>query len=235
MNHGAKVTVAQDPKPFIDLNKIFFVNQREKRPYIVLKWAETANGFIGSKKGKRLIISGTDALRYVHYLRSRYHAIMIGKNTAIRDDPYLNLRYYYGHNPIRIVLDIDHALTADKNIFRSSGDVLIINKDKNQTEGHVKWFAPDNPEAFLNVNVMMQELYSRAGIASILVEGGRFLLQQFINQGIYDELIVIRSDKKIPEADISAPLLMNNFKFDSIKRLGDDTVFFKFNHKLYDL
>jgi diaminohydroxyphosphoribosylaminopyrimidine deaminase/5-amino-6-(5-phosphoribosylamino)uracil reductase len=235
MDHGINVTMATDPRPFIDLNKIFFINQRYKRPYIVLKWAETANGFIGSKKGQRLIISGRDALRYVHYLRSRYHAIMIGKNTALRDDPYLNLRHYYGQNPTRIVLDIDHALTSDKNVFRSSGNVLIINKDRNETNGHVKWFAPDNPEAFLNVNVLMQELYARAGVASILVEGGRFLLQQFINQGIYDELIVIRSDKIIPEADISAPLLMNNFKFDRIIPLGSDTIFFKFNHNLYDL
>ena len=234
--NGVEVILAKDPTPFIELNKVFFVNQKLKRPYITIKWAETANGFIGSKKGQRIIISGCEAMRYVHYLRSQYHAIMIGKNTALRDDPYLNLRHYYGQNPTRIVLDIDLNLSPDLHLFQSKGRVLVINQTKDEEKGNVTWFVPQNKEAFLNVNIMMHELYERAGIASILVEGGRFLLQQFLNQGIWDEIIVLRSDRIIPEADISAPLLMSNFKFDQIISFKSDTVFIKKNnlhHELY--
>lgn len=230
---GVEVEMAEAPRPFVDFNCCFFLNQQFRRPYILLKWAETADGMIGRSYGERLRISGPVADKYVHYLRSVYQAIMIGKNTALGDNPHLNLRNYYGAHPVRILFDIELELPLTLNVFGPEGSVLVINRHRNDTVGNVEYFIPERAEAYMNLALLAQELYARRQIGSILVEGGRYLLQQFINQGMYDEIQVVRSPDAAPDADIPAPVLLYNFKFDEISPLGGDFLFRKKVQHIY--
>lgn len=221
---GVTVVCAPDPTLYLNQNRFFVVNQCLERPYITLKWAESANGFIGKTGNERLLISGPMANKYVHALRSQYQAIMIGKNTARKDNPALTNRYYYGNSPIRIVLDADLSLPQDLHLFSSDAKVIIINKIKHEISENIQYFVPDAPDALMRFPILLKELYTRCNIGSILVEGGRFVLQQFINHELFDEIIMLRADASV-EANVPAPILPYNFYFDSIQRIDTDCIF----------
>ena len=227
---GIDVQMAPDAKPFENLIRFFTLNQKRKRPYVLLKWAETADGKIGRSRGNRLQISGPDAIHYVHGLRSEYQAIMVGKNTVRKDNPLLSVRHQSGPSPVRILFDIDLDLSPDLAVFRPDAQVIVINHTRDETAGHIRYFVPQNKSAYLKLDILLGELYERCGIGSILVEGGRYLLQQFLNQDIYDEIQLLRNPRPAPsDADVSAPWVVHEFRFDRILPLGSDMLFVKNN------
>ena len=132
---GIDVTVDVLEKECRELNKRFFTFQEKHRPFIILKWAQTADGFIapppgplkGEAKFERLIISNEYTNRLVHKWRSEEAAILIGKNTALIDDPSLTNRLWTGNNPIRIIIDMDLELPAYLKIFDRSVRTIIFN------------------------------------------------------------------------------------------------------------
>jgi diaminohydroxyphosphoribosylaminopyrimidine deaminase/5-amino-6-(5-phosphoribosylamino)uracil reductase len=220
---GLEVTLAHDPEPFKQLNRFFFLNQSAKRPFVLLKWAETPNGFIGKKVGERALLSCTEANRYVHRLRSTYQAILVGRTTARLDDPRLSVRLYPGVAPIRLVFDYDCNLSPDLNLFRGSAPLILINHKRDEALSEtVRYFKPQRNEAFMDLKVLLEEIYERFSIGSVLVEGGRYVLQQFINQHLFDEIQVIRTPEIIRELDVPAPVLPYQFYFDSYSPLGRD-------------
>lgn len=227
---GVAVELAADSSPFEEAVRFFALNQKRGRPYVLLKWAETADGKIGRASGERLLISGPDAVRYVHHLRGRFQAIMVGKNTVRKDNPYLSVRHGTGPSPVRIIFDIDLDLDPGLEVFRSDAPVIVINHTRDETAGHIRYFVPRNKNAYLKLEILLGELYERCGVGSILVEGGRYLLQQFLNQGIYDEVQLLRSPRPAPHADVAAPLIVHDFRFDRILPVGSDLLFIKRNH-----
>ncbi|MEL6255174.1 MAG: bifunctional diaminohydroxyphosphoribosylaminopyrimidine deaminase/5-amino-6-(5-phosphoribosylamino)uracil reductase RibD, partial [Bacteroidota bacterium] len=168
--HGVRVEVAQDPLEYHDLNKVFFTNQLKKRAFILLKWAASADNFIATfdEAGKAIPtpISGSQSLRLAHKLRAKHHAIMVGKNTALIDNPRLNTRLFPGKTPIRIVLDRRMELPKSLGIFQDGSETLILNEKQDKTEGTVRWVKTENLH---DLNALSAELYTRLGICSILV------------------------------------------------------------------
>ena len=172
------------------LNARFFTFMEQERPYIILKWAETADGFIAGENGQPVQISGPLAQRLVHRWRAEEDAIMVGTNTARTDNPRLNVRLVPGRNPVRVVIDKQLRLDAGLNLFDGSQPTLGYNFIKTETVGQTTYIqlSPDKP--FLPQ--LLADLYQQR-IQSVLVEGGTTLLNSFMDVGLWDEMRVFRS------------------------------------------
>ncbi len=198
---GVEVVLAEDPQPFIDLNKRFFVNQLLKRPYISLKWAQSANGQIASHHTdgqlKAVTITGYEARCLTHRLRAEHQAILVGRNTAAIDDPLLNNRHYYGGQPLRLVLDRHGKLSESLRLFHSPPDpVWLLTENSRQAlppHVEVKIFSPW-PDS---LTLLFQKLYQELGVCSILVEGGQEIHEQCLAEELFDELFVYQGNTAI--------------------------------------
>ncbi|AZA82126.1 bifunctional diaminohydroxyphosphoribosylaminopyrimidine deaminase/5-amino-6-(5-phosphoribosylamino)uracil reductase RibD [Chryseobacterium lactis] len=176
-------------KECIELNKRFFTYHEKKRPYIILKWAESADGFL-DKDSKPTAISNTLVNQFVHQLRADEHAILVGTQTALNDNPSLTVRNTEGINPVRILIDFDLKIPETSAIYNKEAKTLIFNSIKEETRDHVQ-FIKIGKENFLPY--LMNALYKEQ-IQSVIIEGGRFTLQQFIDADLWDEAIVIKNE-----------------------------------------
>ena len=220
--NGVHVEIAQDSSPFQELNAVFFVNQLEKRPYIILKWAETADGFIAPLPAAPFSITGTEAQIFSHTLRAKHHAIMVGKNTAAIDNPSLTNRRFYGNSPIRIVWDKKLSLSPDLQIFNAESPTIILNARQSQKTNTLHYFQPPE-EAWKSVKIMSETLYQSAGICSIIVEGGTFLLSQFLAESFFDEIYRFVGKPHLYQG-IPAPKITENL-FCTEERIGEDKLY----------
>jgi diaminohydroxyphosphoribosylaminopyrimidine deaminase/5-amino-6-(5-phosphoribosylamino)uracil reductase len=189
------------------LNKRFFCFHTQKRPYIVLKWAQTANGFIGAP-GKRVYISNEICNRLVHQWRTEEAAILIGKNTLLNDDPLLTARLWPGNNPVRIIVDKELRLGTGFKLFEQPGRVVVLNCIKDEETGNVYYKKIDAGVTL--AKSVLQALYELK-LQSVFVEGGAATHQSFINEALWDEVRVITSDGTI-DAGVTAPVLYNACK-----------------------
>lgn len=173
-----------------ELNKTFMHCHTAKRPFVLLKWAQTADGYMDYKRmsedqKKPLVLSNEESRREVHKLRSEFDAIMVGTTTALLDNPSLTVRYWSGRNPIRIVLDQNLDLPKDLHLFDGGVTTLVINEIKNSKEGSgLEYIRMD-----FSLNLLSQLLaeLQRRKIESLMVEGGCVLLQSFIDERLWDE------------------------------------------------
>lgn len=193
------------------LNKRFFTFYEKMRPYIILKWAQTADGFIDAKRneenpGKALQISNAESRKLVHKWRSEEQAIMVGSNTALLDNPQLTVRDWQGKNPLRITIDKWLRIPKHYNLFDKSTPTLIFTAIDAPSETNLEFVKIDFEQA--PVPQILNELYKRS-IQSLLVEGGEQLLNSFIEIGVWDEARVFISDKKIGKG-VNAPVLKSN-------------------------
>jgi diaminohydroxyphosphoribosylaminopyrimidine deaminase/5-amino-6-(5-phosphoribosylamino)uracil reductase len=182
------------------LNKRFITFHQKKRPYIILKWAQSADGFL-DKNGEPFAISNSLSNQRVHLIRATEQAILVGTQTAMSDNPSLTTRKISGRNPIRIVLDFDLKLPATHQVFNSEAPTLIINSRKNEVKENIQWISIPKENV---IQDLMSVLYQQ-NIQSLLVEGGAYTLQQFINQGVWDEAIVITNPSLILEKGTTIP------------------------------
>lgn len=187
-------------KECIELSKRFFTYHEKKRPYIILKWAESGDGFL-DQDFKPTAVSNTLVNQFVHQLRADEHAILVGTQTALNDNPSLTVRNAEGVNPVRILIDFDLKVPASFNIYNNEARTLILNSVKEGTEGHIH-FIKINKDNFLSE--LMEALYKEQ-IQSVIIEGGRFTLQEFINASLWDEAIVIKNENLILENGTKAP------------------------------
>lgn len=187
-------------KECIELNKRFFTYHEKKRPYIILKWAESGDGFL-DKDFKPTAVSNTLVNQFVHQLRADEHGILVGTQTALHDNPSLTVRNTEGVNPIRILIDFDLKVPAHFNIYNNEARTLVLNSTKESTEGHIQ-FIKINKDNFLPE--LMEALYKEQ-IQSVIIEGGRFTLQQFINADLWDEAVVIKNENLKLENGTKAP------------------------------
>ncbi len=199
---GVEVTAPVCEAEAIALNRRFFTYHIKKRPYIILKWAQSADGFLG-RQGERTAISHPITNRLVHRWRNEEAAIMVGKNTALIDDPRLNVRGWPGRQPLRIVTDSHLALPPTLHLFDGSQPTLVFNHLSSNQEGAVEWVRLE--EGMPLLPQMMQALYQR-GIQSVLVEGGAMLLHSFIEAGLWDEARVIINTHLFLSGGVPAPV-----------------------------
>lgn len=191
---GVEVEVAAETQEFEQLNKVFFVNQLQKRPYLVLKWAETADGYIAPLPQAPLAITGKQANRLTHSLRAYHHAILVGKNTADIDNPSLSTRYFYGRNPLRIVLADKPDFVPGLRLLHDDQPSLVLNSQRADREGN-KTFLQFAPEVLNDLKSLMAVLYQQHQICSILVEGGTQTLNRFLEADLHDEVYRFVSPK----------------------------------------
>ncbi|MDW9382258.1 bifunctional diaminohydroxyphosphoribosylaminopyrimidine deaminase/5-amino-6-(5-phosphoribosylamino)uracil reductase RibD [Chryseobacterium sp. JV558] len=203
----------------IELNKRFFTYHEKKRPYIILKWAESGDGFL-DKDFRPTAVSNTLVNQFVHQLRADEHAILVGTQTALNDNPSLTVRNAEGTNPVRILIDFDLKVPANFNIYNNEARTLVLNAVKEGMEGPIQ-FIKINKDNFLSE--LMAALYKEQ-IQSVIIEGGRFTLQQFIDADLWDEAIVIKNENLKLENGTKVPEF--NHTAAKIENLRDNTVSF---------
>lgn len=188
-------------------NKRFFTYHEKKRPYIILKWAQTLDGFIAPETRdaqQPVWITNKRSRQLVHKWRSEEQAILVGGKTVLEDNPSLTTRDWEGKNPIRIVVDSKNNLPQDLKIFNNDAETISIENSE--------------PEA------ICKTLYENE-IQSVIIEGGRHTLQQFIDAGIWDEARVFYG-KNIFRDGTKAPTINQTFSETSRKVIADDTLIY---------
>jgi diaminohydroxyphosphoribosylaminopyrimidine deaminase/5-amino-6-(5-phosphoribosylamino)uracil reductase len=187
------------------LNKRFFTFHQKQRPFIILKWAQSLNGKIGSDTNERIIISNDYSNRLVHKWRSEEAAILVGYNTALKDNPALTTRLWQGKNPVRVVIDKQLKLPSSAKLFSKETNTVIFNFVKNSIEKNLSFIKVKNENC---IEEILHSLYD-LNIQSVLVEGGAKTLQSFIDTGFWDEARVIINEEMIIENGIDAPEIKN--------------------------
>jgi diaminohydroxyphosphoribosylaminopyrimidine deaminase/5-amino-6-(5-phosphoribosylamino)uracil reductase len=178
-NAGVDVVVGIMEKEARELNRRFFTFHEKRRPYVILKWAQTEDNFIDrirTKEEKPLPISNNIAHVLSHKWRTQESAILVGTNTAIMDNPSLTARLWDGRNPTRVAIDVKDVLPYTLKIFVEDAPTLVLSQS--------------------NLEDWMLELHKR-NIQSVMVEGGARLLQSFIEKNMWDEARIFTSTKRI--------------------------------------
>lgn len=183
-----------------ELNKRFFTSQIKKRPYITLKWAESADGFLDDHF-KPTAISNSQLNQWVHLLRHQEHSIFVGTRTAERDQPSLTVRHIEGQNPIRVVLDLDLKLSLESPLFSLEAPTLIMNSKKEEVLNHVEYIKIDSSNL---IPSLLQELHSRS-IQSVLIEGGAQMHKQFLDLRLWDTAYRIQNTELYLKKGTLAP------------------------------
>lgn len=202
-----------------ELNQQFFTFHTKKRPYIILKWAQSADGHMGTGTPERTIISNAYTQMLVHRWRSEVDAMLVGYQTALLDNPQLTNRFWGGRQPLRIALDKKAMLPETLHIFEDKAPTLIINEIKSGKNQQVE-YVKINFDTLLED--MLQELHHR-NIQSILVEGGAKTLNRFIASHLWDECRVITNTEMRLPAGVTAPE-MPTAHLTSRQIIGSDVV-----------
>lgn len=204
-NSGIEVSEGILKDQCLELNKRFFTFHEKQRPYVILKWAQTLDGFLDQirKDGEQKInwISEPETKTLVHKWRSEEQSILVGRNTITNDNPSLTVRDYGGMNPIRLVIDSQLQISGNLNIFSKDAPTIVFNRVKDKKENNVEWIKIKET----STNSILKELYRR-GIQSVFVEGGSRTLQYFIIDNLWDEARVIVGQKYFKEG-YKAPII----------------------------
>lgn len=221
---GCEVSVGVLEKECGQLNKRFFTYHLKKRPYVILKWAESADGFIApaaKAESRPVWISNPQSRQLVHKWRTEEQAILVGTQTVLSDNPKLSARDWVGNAPVRVVIDSSLRIPKNLSVWDESQETIFI-VDKNQklpgpsasTHFHPIDFAQNVPGQIL------EALYKHP-LQSVIIEGGRQTLQAFIDAGLWDEARVFTGNIKI-EKGISAPQFSG--KMTSEVRIKEDSL-----------
>ncbi len=217
-NAGREVIVGVLEEECLHLIRRFITFNTLRRPFITLKWAESADRFIDIERidGNPVLLSSPLTSMLVHKKRAENTAIMVGRRTVLLDNPSLTVRNWYGRNPIRIVLDRNLSLPNDLQIFNGEVPTLVFTEKEHPEEKSVSYITIDfahNP-----LNQIMKELYQR-NIQSLLVEGGSQLLQSFIDNELWDEAYIEKCPKRL-YSGVKAPEISNNFSYSTEEHFG---------------
>ena len=210
-------------------HKRFFKVQENKRPYIILKWAETNDGFVApitKNEIKPIFISNTYSQQLVHKLRSAEHAILVGTKTVLADNPKLNIRSWSGENPIRVVLDNTLRIPKNSNILDGSVKTIVITAAKDKNIVSSKNLIFEEIDFSKNIAKQVCEVLSKYQIQSLIVEGGTQTLQTFIDEKLWDEAMVFVGNTSFVKG-VKSPIITKEFKeefieSDVLKRYTND-------------
>ena len=196
---GIEVITGVMEREAIELNRFFIAAHRHQRPYIILKWAQSADGFIDSKRQDALetpvTFSNSLTRMIVHQLRAEVQAIMVGANTALLDNPSLSVRYWPGKAPVRVLVDRSLRVPEDCQLFDGKQQTFIFTthypntdaENKNRRNEKVKYFTID--DSAFQLSEITSILYKN-DILSLLVEGGACLHRSFFEENCWNELII---------------------------------------------
>ena len=208
----------------------FFTVQEKKRPYIILKWAETKDGFIAplsKEKQQPVWVSNQYSQQLVHQWRSQEHAIMVGTSTVIDDNPTLNVRSWSGQNPVRIVLDRSLRIPKTATIFDKSVQTIVITEVGAKPQQFDKNLIFEEIYFSKNIAIQICEVLQKNKIQSVIIEGGLQTLQTFIDEDLWDEARVFVGDKEFKEG-VPSPKLNRvtneemNLHTDVLKKYRND-------------
>ena len=210
-----------------ELNKRFFIFQEQKRPYVLLKWAQTKDGFIDIKRTDHLqtplLISNEITRQLTHKMRAENQAILVGANTVLLDNPSLTVRNWSGKSPIRVAIDRQGRIPENFNLMDGSIQTLIFTENPRLNRHNLEFICIDFDAK--NLNTILHCLYER-NIHSVMVEGGASILNSFIDTGLWDEVNVEVSPEsvldgvqapKISEIPVSCKVF-NNHQWISFKK-----------------
>ena len=205
---GIEVVTGVLEKECRELNKRFFTFHEKKRPYVILKWAQTADGFISRnpvpESREDNWITGPESKRLAHQWRSEEQAILVGRKTVEADNPQLTTRLVTGNNPLRLAIDKDLRLNSSFAIFDNAAKTIVFTGKAQDPAQNVHFVPLDFSKDI--IPQMLQHLHS-IGISSVIVEGGTTLLQSFIVSGLWDEARVFVNPKLKFGTGILAPKL----------------------------
>lgn len=210
---GIEVTIGVCEKECQELNRPFFTFQVQKRPYVLLKWAQTKNEFIDNSSGENgevSWISAPETQVLVHQWRSEHQAILVGKNTVLNDNPSLTVRAVQGKNPIRILLDSHNEVAFDAAIKDAQAETIVLNLERSESVKNVHYVQLND----LSPASILAELFSR-GIQSVLIEGGAQTLQSFIDAELWDEARIITGKNEF-QSGTKAPHLEGEKKSQTV-------------------
>lgn len=227
---GANVTVGVLEDECNELNKRFFTFHQKKRPYIILKWAESLDGYLAPEKEinqerKPVWITNIYSRQLVHKWRSEEQAILVGTQTVIDDNPKLNVRDWSGNNPVRVILDQNNRISKDSFIFDDSVKTIVLTKSENNISTENTLFEKiefDNNSIENILSVLHQHQ-----IQSIIIEGGKQTLQSFIDKNIWDEARIFIG-KNTFEKGTKAPELKK--KNEAKTHIQNDKLIYVRNH-----
>lgn len=214
---SVKVTTGVLQEACRKINRRFFTRQEKGRPYIILKWAESADGYLAPENGAKVAISGPGSQKLVHKMRKTEDAFLIGYRTAVLDNPLLTDRFWGGPQPVKIIWDRDDALPLDLQLLQE-GMTYILNGKENRQEGQFHKIKIEQP--LPDPSWFSQETTGK--LNSVVVEGGWATLQAFIDTGLWDEAWVFRASEGL-SAGLSAPKLKQGRRLRAFK-LGPDGV-----------
>ena len=200
------------------LIKRFVTFNTQQRPYITLKWAESADGFIdiNREEGQPVVLSTPITSMYVHKQRAEHHAILVGRKTALLDNPSLTTRNWYGKNPVRLVIDKELTLPTSLKLFDGSAPTWVFTAQDKASTSQVTYFKLDFSRSILPQ--ILQKLYENK-LQALLVEGGSQLLQSFIDEGLWDEIYTEHS-AKVLENGVKGPVIPAGYKKNFLQRDG---------------
>lgn len=202
---GIQVLVGVLEKECQFINRRFFTRISKFRPYVILKWAETKDGFFAPKDQSQRWISNVASKQLVHLYRSQEDAILVGTKTALSDNPALNNRLWSAKSPKRVLIDKNLSVPSDYKLFAADGvDVIIFNAIKTDWQGNLKYIQLENFDLYLPQNILYQ-LYLM-DVQSIIIEGGARTLETFIKAGLWDEARVFTGSEAWQEG-VLAPTI----------------------------
>lgn len=205
---GIEVVVGILENECNELNKRFFTFHRKQRPYIILKWAETSDGFIAPEtknKQKPVWITNPYSRQLSHQLRAQENAILVGAKTVIDDNPSLTCRDWNGENPLRVVLDSRNSITSDYQVMDDVAPTLKLALSTS------------------NIVEIVTELYKN-NIQSIIIEGGSTTIQSFIDAGLWDEAYQFMGTDVLFHQGLQAPVLSGDYSMLSRKMIANDVL-----------
>ena len=229
---GVEVTTGVLEKESYELNRRFFTYHQKKRPYIILKWAQTRDGFIDRDRNNKTTpeinwITNAISKSLVHKWRTEEDSILIGRETALKDNPQLTVREWTGKQPLRMVLDRNLELSADLYLFDQEFPTVVFNDRKQESTKNLEFIKIDYSKSVLPQ--VMTILYEKE-IISLIVEGGRETLQSFIDSGLWDEARVFTGSIEFKKG-VAAP----NFSFQpqATEKLQESKVGYYRNHNIF--
>lgn len=206
-NAGIEVTTGVLDEECRTLNRRFMTAHTLQRPFILLKWAESADGYLDAERksgrGSQMVISNAVSSLFTHRERAAVDAILVGAGTVAKDDPSLTVRRWNcRRQPVRVVLDANLSSPADSRIFKDGLPTIVYNKSRNEKCESVEYVVAESA----GLNYILADLYRR-GITSVMIEGGANVLRQFIDADLWDEARV----------EIGATVLNGGVKAPNIK------------------
>jgi len=223
---GIQTTVGVLEESCMLINRRFFIRIQKQRPYVILKWAQTSDGFFSPVAGEQRWISNKTSKQLVHKWRGEEDAILVGTATALIDNPELTTRLWQGKSPKRILIDKDLKVPVDAAIYSEGSETIVFNAHQTDWQARRKLIALENFELYLPQQILYQ-LYLM-DVQSLIVEGGAKTLQLFIQAGVWDEARVFISPQKWGQGKQAPGLPLIEY---TTQKVGDDELRTYFNKK----